>query len=144
MTNQPTPSHHTDARGVVINEGDTVIYGAPVGRSIALVEGVADGWTESGRVWVRVIRRAYGHGSRERVHVGADRVVVVLALPDTDRETAADLRARMEVERAGRTRIFNTHDVVEPHWTECRTSYCSVCGVTDRFNLVSRECRGRK
>jgi hypothetical protein len=140
MTAQPSPSHHTDARGVVINQGDTVIYGAPVGRSIALVEGVADGWTESGRVWVRVVRRAYGHGRRERVHVGADRVVVVLALPDTEKETDADKHAREDVARAERLRIFQTHDVVEPHWTECRSCYCSVCGVTDRYNLMSREC----
>ncbi|MFE7624271.1 hypothetical protein [Streptomyces sp. NPDC057509] len=84
-----------DARGVDIIEGATCIYGALVGRSIALVEGVIDGFTPSGRVWVKVVRRAYGGGwadGKERVHVGADRLVIVAALPDCDLPTEREVR----------------------------------------------------
>lgn len=82
-----------DARGVEITDGATCIYGASVGRSIALVEGVTDGFTASGRVWVKIVRRAYGGGwidSKERVHVGANRLVVVDALPACDLPTQAE------------------------------------------------------
>jgi hypothetical protein len=84
-----------DARGVDITEGASCIYGAPVGRSIALVEGVIDGFTASGRVWVKVVRRAYGggySGGKDRVHVGPDRLVVVDALPACDLPTDAETR----------------------------------------------------
>ncbi|MGW6855823.1 hypothetical protein [Streptomyces xanthophaeus] len=89
----------TDARGVPITVGATCIYGASVGRSIALVEGVVDGYTASGRVWVKVVRRAYGGSGidrAERVHVGADRLVIVDALPACDLPTAEE---KTEVER---------------------------------------------
>ncbi len=89
----------TDARGIEITEGASCIYGAPVGRSIALVEGVIDGFTPSGRVWVKVVRRAYGGwglNRAERVHVGADRLVIVDALPACDLPT--------EVEEVAETR----------------------------------------
>lgn len=95
----------TDARGVEIVEGASCIYGAPVGRSIALVEGVIDGFTASGRVWVRVVRRAYGGGwsdSKDRVHVGADRLVIVDALPESNLQTQAEKVAetrRLNAER---------------------------------------------
>ncbi|MCQ6554763.1 hypothetical protein NPS70_16380 [Streptomyces sp. C10-9-1] len=82
-----------DARGVQITEGATCIYGAPVGRSIALVEGVIDGFTASGRVWVKVVRRSYGGGwpgSKDRVHVGPDRLVIVDALPESHAQTEAE------------------------------------------------------
>lgn len=85
-----------DAREVPIEVGATVIYGAPVGRSIALVEGVVDGFTDSGRVWVKIVRRAYGGGwadSKSRVHVGPDRLVIVTELPHSDLPTEADARA---------------------------------------------------
>lgn len=75
-----------DWRGTPLTSGLTVIYGAPVGRSIAMVEGVTDGFTPSGRVWIRIVRRAYGGGhvgQAERVHVGADRLTVVTLLPPT-------------------------------------------------------------
>lgn len=84
-----------DARGVDITEGALCIYGAPVGRSIALVEGVIDGFTASGRVWVKVVRRAYGggwEGGKDRVHVGPDRLVIVDALPDCTLPTDAETR----------------------------------------------------
>lgn len=85
-----------DARGVEIVEGASCVYGAPVGRSIALVEGVIDGFTASGRVWVRIVRRAYGGGwsnSKDRVHVGPDRLVIVDALPASDLQTDAEKAA---------------------------------------------------
>ncbi|MDH6625755.1 hypothetical protein M2271_003566 [Streptomyces sp. LBL] len=85
-----------DARGVEIHEGATCVYGAGVGRSIALVEAVVDGFTSSGRVWVKVVRRAYGGGwadGKKRVHVGADRLVVVDVLPDSDLPTDAERQA---------------------------------------------------
>jgi hypothetical protein len=91
-----------DARGVDIVEGASCIYGAPVGRSIALVEGVIDGFTASGRVWVRIVRRAYGGGwsdSKDRVHVGADRLVIVDALPTCDLPTDAEKAQERRQER---------------------------------------------
>jgi hypothetical protein len=91
-----------DARGVEITEGASCIYGAPVGRSIALVEGVIDGFTQSGRVWVRIVRRAYGGGwseSKERVHVGPDRLVIVDALPESTRPTDAERQEERRRER---------------------------------------------
>lgn len=99
-----------DARGVEIVEGASCIYGAPVGRSIALVEGVIDGFTPSGRVWVRIVRRAYGGGwsdSKERVHVGPDRLVIVDALPESVLPTDADKQKERRAERIAqyRTRI---------------------------------------
>ncbi|MGW2950758.1 hypothetical protein [Streptomyces eurythermus] len=98
-----------DARGVDIVEGASCIYGAPVGRSIALVEGVIDGFTQSGRVWVRIVRRAYGGGwsdSKDRVHVGADRLVIVDALPESNLPTDAEKvveRRRETIERDRRS-----------------------------------------
>jgi hypothetical protein len=92
----------TDARGVDIVEGASCIYGAPVGRSIALVEGVIDGFTPSGRVWVRIVRRAYGggwSGAKDRVHVGPDRLVIVDALPACDLPTDAEKAAERRLER---------------------------------------------
>lgn len=76
------PEGRKDARGVAIEEGDTVVYGAGVGRSVAMVTGAVDGWTPSGRAWVRVDFRAYGGDSHtpERVHVDPTRMVVVREL----------------------------------------------------------------
>jgi hypothetical protein len=88
-----------DARGIPVTVGATCVYGAPVGRSIALVEGVIDGFTPSGRVWVKIVRRAYGGGwatDAKRVHVGADRLVIVDALPTCDLPTAEE---KSEAER---------------------------------------------
>ncbi len=73
-----------DARGVKIAPGDVVIYGFGVGRSVAMAEGRIrdDGYghvstTPSGRVWVTIVRRSYGGGEEERVHVAPDRLVVL-------------------------------------------------------------------
>ncbi|MGI5404154.1 hypothetical protein ACQEVG_32830 [Streptomyces sp. CA-135486] len=117
-----------DARGVDIVEGATCIYGAPVGRSIALVEGVIDGFTASGRVWVKVVRRAYGGSAswgtpRDRVHVGSDRLVVVDALPEcvlpTDAEEAAEARKqRVDRYRASIADLEAGGDV--PHYLGSR------------------------
>lgn len=75
-----------DARGVKIESGDAVIYGFGVGRSVAMAEGRVrdDGYghvstTPSGRVWVTIVRRSYGGGEDERVHVAPDRMVVLKA-----------------------------------------------------------------
>ncbi|GLY55208.1 hypothetical protein [Lentzea sp. NBRC 102530] len=89
-----------DWRGTPVVEGATVIYGASVGRSVAMVQGIVSGFTPSGRVWVDVVHRAYG--ARERtpsVHVGADRLTVVTELPPTELPTEAELA---EQERARR------------------------------------------
>jgi hypothetical protein len=74
----------TDARGVLIEPGDTAIYGFGVGRSVAMAEGVIrdDGHgrvstTPSGRVWVTIVRRSYGGGEQDRVHIAPDRLVVL-------------------------------------------------------------------
>lgn len=85
----------TDARGVEIAAGDTVIYGFGVGRSVAMAEGVVlaadhegrhpwppeDGWpvslTPKGRVRVRVVRRSYSSGEKPVVDIAPDRLVVL-------------------------------------------------------------------
>lgn len=73
-----------DWRGTPIHVGDTVIYGAPVGRLISLVEAEVEGFTDSGRVWLHVLHRSHGNWyskSPRRVHVGQDRLTVVTELP---------------------------------------------------------------
>jgi hypothetical protein len=75
-----------------------------------MVEGIVDGFTPSGRVWVRVTRRAYGSGGIERaprVHLGADRLTIVTELPASSAPTnaeAADAARQWAIERA-RSRI---------------------------------------
>ncbi|MET7939664.1 hypothetical protein [Streptomyces sp. NPDC005302] len=96
-----------DARGVDIHVGATCVYGAGVGRSIALVEAVVDGFTDAGRVWLKVVRRSYGATTwgkpRDRVHVGPDRLVIVERLPDCDLPT--DLE-KAEESRQDRIRSY--------------------------------------
>lgn len=88
----------TDARGVEISPGDTVIYGFGVGRSVAMAEGVVlaadhegqhpwppeDGWpvslTPKGRVRIRVVRRSYSSGEKPVVDIAPDRLVVLKPL----------------------------------------------------------------
>lgn len=105
-----------DARGVLIEPGDTAIYGFGVGRSVAMAEGVIrnDGHgrvstTPSGRVWVTITRRSYGSGEDERVHVAPDRLVVLKPvdglgttpalpgspLPTQDEQNLIELRGRV-------------------------------------------------
>jgi len=94
----------TDWRGTPIQPGNLVIYGAPVGRSIAMVEATVANpmLTPSGRIWLDVTRRSYGsYGyDNKRVHVGADRLTVVTELPPTDLPTEDELKAAQRVQRA--------------------------------------------
>lgn len=119
-----------DWRGTVIEPGQTVIYGSPVGRSIQLVEGEVDGFTKSGRVRVRVIRRSYTTGSKEVVDVGADRLTIVESLPPTSNPTQAEEYAAVLEQRRRRA----THDMPPyfldcPPWTNPEKA-CRRCGLT--------------
>lgn len=93
-----------DWRGTPIVPGALVVYGAPVGRSIAMVEArVSDPMlTPSGRIWLDVVRRSYSHTDGGRVHVGADRLTVVTELPSTTVPTDADRAARLRLLLAAR------------------------------------------
>ena len=78
-----------DARGVRIEPGDRVVYGAGVGRSIEMVEArVRDEnpFTATGRVRLQVVSRSFGGfgtwHTAETVAVRPDRLVVVTELPD--------------------------------------------------------------
>lgn len=103
----------TDWRGTPIEVDSLVVYGAPVGRSIALVEGIVAGFTKSGRVNVRIIRRAYGSfgwkDEKEVVHVGRDRLTVVTELPPSEVPTEAEKRAESERKRLERERNYASH-----------------------------------
>lgn len=92
-------SEITDARGVVIEPGDRVIYGFGVGRSVAMAEGVVVGeegcvyrmtdcnvpdcsmtlvsLTPTGKVRVRVVRRSYSSGEKPVVAINPDRLVTL-------------------------------------------------------------------
>ena len=104
----------TDARGVEIEAGDTVIWGFGVGRSVAMAEGVVVGCdcndrdcrsgvergvslTASGRVRIRVVRRSCDSGEKPVVDVAPDRFIVLKdwdggrpALPPSPLPTQAD------------------------------------------------------
>lgn len=147
-----------DWRGTPIEVGKLVIYGAPVGRSIALVEATVDGFTKSGRVNLRIIRRAHGYGGKEVVHVGADRLTIVTELPPTDVPTDAEKSAQALRRMKERNRVHATHtgldlqfprvEVVDPRnsrWTRFETTRvetpCSVCGCSYHEGY-QRECSG--
>lgn len=136
---QETP---TDWRGTPITEGALVIYGAPLGRSIALVEAEVVGFTKSGRVNVRILRRARGGtwSEREVVHVGADRLVVVLELPPSDVPLTPDVVAERKARRDERARIHETHDfpndIVNGRYVP---SACRRCGVARSYGY-EEEC----
>lgn len=108
-----------DWRGTPIEPGKLVIYGAPVGRSIAMVEAtVADPMlTPSGRIWLDVHRRAYGGWADEvrRVHVGADRLTVVDALPATTRLTEQQKLDQAEQHRAAREAHIEAYHLENTH-----------------------------
>lgn len=115
MTDETT----VDWRGTPIRVGDTVIYGAPVGRSIAMVEAIVDGFTDSGRVWLLVKHRAfggYGEG-KPRVHVGPDRLTVVTQLPPTDlpleEDKNGERRRRSFEYHSGQLQILEAGEVPE-------------------------------
>lgn len=132
-----TAGQPKDWRGTAIEIGDVVIYGAPVGRSIALVEAEVVGYTTSGRVNVRIIRRAYGGNwsDKEVVHVGADRLVVVTALPPSDVPLTSEVIAERRARDAEHRRIHNSHDWPPPYqgvgpggWYQTVRPPCTRCG----------------
>lgn len=112
-----------DWRGTPITPGALVIYGAPVGRSIAMVEAIvaAPMTTPSGRIWLNVQRRAYGSSwaadgeQIRKVHVGADRLTVVGVLPPTLVLTEQEKADRREEQRTRRRRWVDTHHEVNVH-----------------------------
>lgn len=134
-----------DWRGTPIVPGAPCIYGAPVGRSIALVEGEVVGFTKSGRVNVRVIRRAYGGGwsEREIVHVGHDRLIIIQpdTLPPTTLPTEREAIAQHREQMAERERNEASHtgmtygplDEGQDAYIRGRWGWtpCTVCGTTD-------------
>lgn len=118
-----------DWRGTIIEPGQTVIYGSSVGRSIQLVEGDVDGFTKSGRVRVRVIRRSYTTGSQEIVDVGADRLTVVESLPPTTNTTQAEDHAEwVEQRRRASTHDMPSYFLNRAPWTD-PGRVCRRCGV---------------
>lgn len=146
--NSPQTEPITDWRGTVIEPGQTVIYGAPVGRSIALVEAIVEGFTKAGRVNVRVKHRAYGYTgatSKDVVHVGADRLTVVNdgGLPPTNLPTEGEKKEVAQKRSAELDRIKATHTLGMV--TRIRYGYpreelaCTVCDVD---NYYREECRG--
>lgn len=90
-------AEHKDWRGTPIVPGAKCIYAGPVGsHSNQLVEGEIVGFTPSGRVNVKVVRRAYSGvwmNDRDVVHVGADRLVIVNDLPPTEVPAHAEKKA---------------------------------------------------
>lgn len=132
----------TDWRGTPIIPGALVIYGAPVGRSIAMVEAEVVGFTKSGRVNVKVIRRAYGSWGemKEVVHVGADRLTIVEKLPPTEVPTEKEKEAIRQAERAERDRIEATHRfTLGDNWYNRR---CAKCGYGQQEYASWYECPG--
>lgn len=158
MTEDETPR---DWRGTEIKIGSPVIYGGPVGRSIQLVEGEVVGFSRTGRVNVKVIRRAYSKawsGDKRVVHVGQDRLIVVNpdGLPPTTLPTwgeAIDEADRVAEERARRQGTHTgpiweevPYEVSTGWGTATRTVYravslpCAACGDANRNE---RDCPGR-
>ncbi|MDG4792721.1 hypothetical protein [Micromonospora sp. WMMD1082] len=120
-----------DWRGTEIAPGALVVYGATVGRSVELVEArVSDPMlSPSGRIWLDVIRRSYTGSGRDRVHVGADRLTVVSALPTTSKLTAAEVRAARDRRYAEWAANRETHDL--PAFISADDK-CARCGLTWR------------
>ncbi len=143
MAGHPAP---VDWRGTTIRPGALVIYGAPVGRSISMVEGtVSDPMlTPSGRIWVDVIRRSYGGYDHtdggERVHVGADRLTIVDQLPATTAPTQQQQRQAAKSNLAERARNYDTHPVLD-HRTKWDDRWCPACGTRGASALSDGPCR---
>lgn len=145
------PDGQKDWRGVPIEIGSLVVYGGSVGRSVTLVEATVVGWTKSGRVNVKVIRRSYGGWSEGRkvVHVGHDRLTVVQTLPPATTPTDEERFAQEKADRKERDRVFATHNFPPSHYPTVRPSPgpihppCTRCGVKrygETANTV--ECPG--
>jgi hypothetical protein len=134
-----------DWRGVPITIGALVIYGAPVGRSIAMVEATVESFTKTGRVNVRPVRRAYGghfwRDSRDTVHVGQDRLTVVGELPTPLMPTEEEKRAAHEAEQAERKRVEATHLMTVNNVNDQRVwqQQCERCGLPFRERFT-KEC----
>lgn len=126
MSGEEASTGPVDWRGTPITPGALVIYGGPVGRSIQMVEAtVADPMlTPSGRIWLNVVRRSYDDDSDGRVHVGADRLVVVGQLPPTALPTATEVREKRERWRVTRDAYMGSAHEHEQHpgpvWGEWR------------------------
>lgn len=124
----------TDWRGTPITPGARVIYGAPVGRSITMVEAIVAHpmLSPSGRIWLSVQRRAYGaHGdSKAMVHVGANRLTVVTVLPPTTRLTEREKAARLDEQRARQEAWLIRHHARHGHTRTVsgRTGYAACDG----------------
>lgn len=148
-----------DWRGTPILVGSPVIYGGPVGRSIQLVEAEVVGFSKTGRVNVKIVRRAYSRAwpsDKRIVHVGQDRLVVVKSdgLPPTTLPTWEQEMQEAEDRRNRRDRNYETHtwppSYVEqvrpgPRSTFLMDRYvyppCSVCGLETREGY-DKECVG--
>lgn len=123
MSDQPV-----DWRGTPINVGDTVIYGGPVGRSIQQVEGLVEGFTKTGRVNVKIMRRSYstpwgrgGSSDKRVVHVGADRLTIVQVLPPTKLPTWDEQIVKLEQAELLRLQNRATHDIQEGQFSSSKT-----------------------
>jgi hypothetical protein len=125
-----------DWRGTPIVPGALVIYGAGVGRSIALVEAeVAELNPEKGTVKLKVIRRGYGGGTQDYVRVGANRLVVVNDLPPTEiptqNERNAEATRRMEEhDRVEKTHAFPEYRYMrwnDPNYFDSSDRVCTKC-----------------
>lgn len=150
-----------DWRGTAIEVGASVIYGAPVGRSIELVEGEVVSFSKTGRVNVKVVRRAYQHGStysKKTVHVGQDRLIVINSdsLPPTTlptwEEAIGESKRRADLRDANEA----THTWPEPimvhepfvkgssYWVDRQIQPpCSVCGAATRFAGCEKPCESK-
>lgn len=75
-----------DARGAVIEAGVLCVSASSTGLArTGVVLGTVEGFTASGRVWVTTIVRSNAYSFQEtgqRIHVGADRLIVVTGVPD--------------------------------------------------------------
>jgi hypothetical protein len=133
-----------DWRGTEITPGSLVIYGAPVGRSIAMVEAtVADPMlSPAGRIWLNVTRRSHGGwgDGTKRVHVGADRLTVVTTLPETDAPTEVEKHTIALAAQVERQRVLTTHHV--PAARNLEPAQCTGCGAVGYQQLMAQDCRG--
>lgn len=139
-----------DWRGVPLAPGQMVIYGAPVGRSIAMVEAEVvelymtkpEYGTPQPKVKLRIINRAYGGSYKEFVSVGQDRVTIVEKLPASGiKKTATDEIREREEKEALQKKTRATHDLdPEPRgsdsgWRAWYDKPCRSC------SLNYYECR---
>ena len=97
----------TDWRGTEITVGAIVIYAASLySHSVEMVEGQVIGFTNSGRVRIKIIRRSRRRNAyindKDTTNVGADNVTVIGSLPDTDMPTFSALinKAQADWERS--------------------------------------------